>query len=256
MEREVRGAQKENPAGVMESSAQRLLAQAVLLSAHAREELSTARSAREEAERYREEAEAEAAKAMEELWQEAQTEIQAAVDQAHKARKEAEEDRARARQEIEQARAIRLEAEEVRSKAREEYEQAKLVRLEAERISRQLQEDAKRQGEQMVRDLLLQAETQAAEIRQRAAEEVRKIIEDINTLRIAAEEELEARRLLTAAARIRAQAQGLRAKHRLNLNQIRLSNHYDESAQPEELEVETPSQPAPRKASRTAASRV
>ena len=164
---------------------ERLLVHAIMLSAGAQDDLSRARASRLEAERVREQAEAESAKAIDEAFSYARTQAQKLMEEASAAKASAEADRLQVQKELEQAAAARIEAEKIRQ---------------------QLEAEAKERPEQLMQEALRQAEDQVLELKRRAAEEVRKILEDVGALRAAAQEELEAQRLLTAAARVRAEA--------------------------------------------------
>ena len=181
---------------------ERLLAQAILASSSSREEMTQARQTRAEAERYKQEAEAETAKAIEEIF--------ATV-------------KAQAQRILEEAVAIRTEAETDRVQVAQELERTATARQEAESYSRQLEEEARerselarqetvRQAEEQRAAIVKQAEDEAEDLRWRIGEEMQKIMKGIASLRSAAQEELEAQRLLTEAVRIKALGPTLRTQ--------------------------------------------
>jgi len=92
-----------------------------------------------------------------------------------------------------------------------ELEQVEAAKIEAKKIHQKLEAEARERAEQIIQEALHRAEDQVFEMKRRAAEEVHRILEDIGTLHAAAQEEVEARRLLAHAARVRAQAPRLEA---------------------------------------------
>ncbi|MBI2855765.1 MAG: hypothetical protein HYX93_02840 [Chloroflexi bacterium] len=165
-------------------AADRVLAHALLISAGAHNDLAQAKSVRAEAERARERAEAEAARALEDLFADANAQAQSI---------------------LEEARAVKAQAEAELARARKEMEKAVSSNAEAERRSEQMEAEAKDRAEKLVRDGM----EQAAELKRRAEEEMRRILVEVATMHAAAQEEMEAQRILADAARIRARVSRL-----------------------------------------------
>jgi hypothetical protein len=160
-----------------------VLAHALLISAGARDELTQAKAVRAEAEKRREEAEAEAARVLDELFSEANL---------------------RAQKLMERASAVIMEAKAERAKARQEIEDATAARIEAESRCQQIEAEARENAEKIIQEAFHQADIKAAELKRRAEEEVRKLLVDAATVHATAQEELETQRVLADAARIQA----------------------------------------------------
>ena len=219
--------------GDSSESHDRLLAQAVLLSTHAGDDLQHARNAKLEAERLREQAETESIEAMDNMLRDLRAQAQAIMQEAEQARAEAIDDRDKARKELSSAEDAKEEADrtlkgieaEARDQASQIVEEArrksKEIEYKAQRGVDQLEAEAKSRAENLLRDAIQEADDQVTDTRRRASEEVRKIMEGVTTVRSAAQEELEAQRLLTATARIRAQTPGLRARAQQEINDMR-----------------------------------
>ena len=188
---------------------ERLLAQAMLLSSRAKVDLSQSKAAREAAERARAQAEVDAVNDLEETLAELRAEAQALKDETKAVRAAAEADRQLARQELEQASQVRKETERVCSQMDLEGRQrTEAMIAAAEEKAQRTEADTEARAEETIDNARNEAEANAAEVRRRTAEEVQHVMEDITTARNAAFEELEAQRLLTEAARIRAEAAG------------------------------------------------
>ncbi len=170
--------------GADQDPTQRILMHAVALSTSAQNELQKSRNERLEAEKYKRQTEAEATKAT--------VEAISAVRES-------------SRQLIQEAATIKAEAESARMQARTELETAKALKGDAEANAHRMETEAHERSDTMLHQALREAEHQAAEIRGKAAQEVQKIIEDINTLREAVQEELRTQANLSEAARIKAQ---------------------------------------------------
>ncbi len=188
---------------------ERLLAQAMLLSSRAKIDLSQSKASREAAERARAQAEVDAVNKLEETLAELRAEADALKDETIAVRAAAEGDRQLARQELEQASQVRKETERVCNQMETETRQRTdaMIAGADERIQRS-EADAAARAEETIDNARSEADAHAAELRQRTAAEVQSVMEDITTARNAAFEELEAQRLLTEAARIRAEASG------------------------------------------------
>lgn len=169
------------PRGNEESN--QLLMRAVMLSENAQGELRRARKARSDAEKIREEAEAEKTQAMDDAFASVKAKAQALMEEATAASATAESDRLQ---------------------AHEELEHAEAVREETKRECAQLEADSRERSEQALHEGRLQARAKIAEMELAAEEEMRRILGDIEVLHAAAQEEVKAQRLLTAAARLRA----------------------------------------------------
>lgn len=169
------------PRGNEESN--RLLMRAVMLSEGAQSELRRAKKARSDAEKIREEAEVEKTQAMDDAFASVKAKAQALMEEATSASAAAESDRL---------------------KAHEELESAEALREETKRKCAQLEADSRERSEQHLHEGRLQARAKIAEMELEADEEMRRILGDISALHAAAQEEVKAQRLLTAAARLRA----------------------------------------------------
>lgn len=183
MENEFNTQERAMTPGPKDNYSDTVLAHALLISAGARDELTQAKAVRAEAEKRREEAEAEAARVLDELFAEANL---------------------RAQKLMERAKAVKMEAEADRAKARQEIEDATAARLEAETRCQQIEAEARENAEKIVQEALQQADIKAAELKRRAEEEVRKLLVDAATTHATAQEELETQRILADAARIEA----------------------------------------------------
>ena len=161
----------------------KLLMQAVMLSEGAQAELRRARQARSEAEKIRERAEVEKTHAMDEAFASVKVKAQALMDEAHVARSAAESDRLQ---------------------AREDLERAESLKEETKRTCAQMEAESRERAEQILHEGRLKARATIAEMEHQAEEEMRRILSDVEALQAAAQEEMEAQRLLTSAARLRA----------------------------------------------------
>ena len=175
---------QESVDGVDQDPAHRILTHAVGLSKNAQNVLRNSRNERLEAEKYRRQAEVEAAKAT--------SEALSAVRES-------------SRQLIQEAGILKAEADAARTQARTELEGAKAIKSDAEENARRMEAEARERSDTLLHQALQEAEQQVTEMRGRAAQEVQKIIEDINTLREAVQEELRTQVNLSEAARIKVQ---------------------------------------------------
>lgn len=161
----------------------KLLMRAVMLSENAQGELRRARKARSDAEKIREEAEAEKTQAMDDAFASVKAKAQALMEEATAATSAAESDRLQ---------------------AREERESAETLKEETKRRCAEMEANSRERSEQDLHEGRLQARAKIAEMELEAEEEMRRILGDIEALHAAAQEEVKAQRLLTAAARLRA----------------------------------------------------
>ena len=106
----------------------------------------------------------------------------------------------------EQARlvAILTEVEKIRISARRELALAKNIRVEAERYLQEMEMKARSQAQLLILQARLATQKEITELKQKTSGEIQKILADIRMIRITAQEELEAQRKFTNAARIKA----------------------------------------------------
>ncbi len=175
---------------------ERLLAQAILMSANADEELDQARTARTEAEQVHDEAESIAFNAIERLLADLRAQAQGLTAEAAQANKDAEADRLRAAEELKRAETTISETERLCGKMVEE------ARRRAGEFEAKARRRADAQAHQAVSQAVSQAEASIAEMKRRAAEEVREIVQEITTIRDAARQEMETQSILAGAARL------------------------------------------------------
>ena len=128
-------------------------------------------------------------------------------------RAEAEEQLNAAREALDEANTVRAEsqadAERVGQDAAAELYVGKKVRSEAEEYAVRVEANARQKAEAILADARKSAEQIREDMRSETAEEIRSLMEDIDAVRAATNEELETQRILTEAARIRALSPGL-----------------------------------------------
>lgn len=168
----------------------KLLMQAVMLSEGAQAELRRARKARAEAEQIRERAEAEKSQAIDEAFASVRAKAKALMDEAAAARSAAEADRNQAREERKRAESLRESAESLKE--------------ETKRACVKMESESKELAEQVVNEERTRVRTQIAEMEIQAEDEMRRLLADIEALHTAAQDEVNAQRLLTGAAQLRA----------------------------------------------------
>jgi len=173
--------------------------QALLLKEILHDEKATAHKRRNEAEEARRAAERDAIAATE------------SVCQAMRA--DAEEQIGAAREALDEAEHVRTEAladaERVGQDAAAELYVAKKVRAEAEEYAVRVEANARQKSEATLAEARKNAEQLREDMRRETADDIRKLMDDIEAVRAAADEEMETQRILTEAARIRALSPGL-----------------------------------------------
>ncbi|NQW17361.1 MAG: hypothetical protein HQ478_07730 [Chloroflexi bacterium] len=258
-------------AGFNRDSVQSLWREAMVLRELSRNGVSDARARRTEAEDARRHAEQEAMRATEEyctdLRKQAESDLKTAQEslasaERLKANIEADLDRRSndAKSEYEMARRAREDADAYSSKVHSDTEDrtAKILReseergveagaasasessriiSEAEASAAQIEEEARAR----VDELIAQANADADGIRDQmqtdTAAEIQALLTDIEIARTSIEEELEAQRILTETARIRATSPGLAARAS---SYVPESAKFDVIEQPEPVEIVTP----------------
>ncbi|MBM3957424.1 MAG: hypothetical protein FJ313_05165 [Gemmatimonadetes bacterium] len=173
--------------------------QALLLKEILRDEKAIAHKRRNEAEEARRAAERDAIAATEAVCQKMRAEAEEQLEEARAALGEAERIRADAM----------ADAERAGEDAEAELFVAKKVRAEAEEYAARVEANAREKAEAMLAEARKNADQIRDDMRRETADEIRELMEDIEAVRAAAEEELETQRILTEAARIRALSPGL-----------------------------------------------
>jgi len=173
--------------------------QALLLKDILRDEKAVAHKRRNEAEEARRAAERDAIAATETVCQTMRADAEEQVKAAREALEEA--DRVRAE--------TQADAERVAQDAAAELYVAKKVRSEADEYAVRVEANARQKGEALMAEARKSAEQLRDDMRHETADEIRNLMEDIEAVRSAANEELETQRILTEAARIRALSPGL-----------------------------------------------
>jgi hypothetical protein len=157
--------------------------QMMVYKAFADHDLSESRARRAEAEAVRERAE-----------QEAFVNTQAHCEQL---KAEAETERAQARKEREKAAEANRQAEQAFAKARETIAQA-------ERDRDKMIATAEKQAQEIIDKARATAQQESTELRRQALKEVKSVLSRVETMRAAANEELETQRILTGVAKLKA----------------------------------------------------
>ncbi|MDD5126748.1 MAG: hypothetical protein PHR43_01415 [Dehalococcoidales bacterium] len=96
------------------------------------------------------------------------------------------------------------EVEHIRRSAQRELELARRIRLEAEKYQQETETHARSQAQLLILQARLETQKEIAALKQKASEEIQKVLADIRMVRITAQEELETQRKFTNAARIHA----------------------------------------------------
>jgi len=91
------------------------------------------------------------------------------------------------------------EVENIRLRAKRELALAKKIRLETERYQQEAEAKARSQAQLFVLQARLTTQKEIAALKRRATEEVQKILVELRTIRITAQEELEIQHQLTNA---------------------------------------------------------
>ena len=151
-------------------------------------DLSAARSRRADAETAREHAEREAAASTRQLYENVKTETD---------RKLAEVER------------LRSEAADTIERAEVEKTSAKEAKKEAERSGERIVAEANKKAQEILEQARRTTQQECNELRRQALLEIRTILSRIETIRVATDEELEAQRIFTNVAKLRANSASL-----------------------------------------------
>ena len=170
---------------------EKLLRQMLVLEGFSRDQLAAAKVSRAEAERAREQAEAEIVQTTRELCDHLRTEAQ---------------------RELDRARELKAEAERTQLAVQRELERAKELRTGAESYREKIVAEAQKQAQEILDHARALAEEERADLKRQALEEIKKILTDIDTIRAAAQEQIEAQRILTSVAQMRAASSALAAQ--------------------------------------------
>ncbi len=180
-------------------SADAVWRQALLLRELAREDRSASKQRRVEAVGARAQAEHDAISATKHMCAEMQAqsriklqEAEDALQHAHKMKADAE---AQARRSLDDAQ-VKLE-------------RAELVKGEAERYAEDLQANARAAADALLAQARVGSQEIVDRMRKETADEIRRVLADVDSARHAAEEELETQRILAETARIRAFSHGM-----------------------------------------------
>ena len=184
------------------ASAEAAWRQALLLRELSRDERVVARKRRTEAEAARAQAEHEAITATKQLCSELQAQARMKLQQAE--------------DELAEASRIKADAESdskrMMTEARAELDHAIQTRQEAEAYAEEVGANARSAADALMEQTRSGAEEMASRMRRETAEDIRKILTEIEVARAAAEDELETQRILSETARVRAFSQGLAAE--------------------------------------------
>jgi hypothetical protein len=183
------------------ASAETAWRQALLLRELSRDERVVARKRRSEAEAARAQAEHEAITATKQLCSELQSQARMKLQQAEDTLAEAQRVKADA-----QSRSSRMI-----DQAQAELSKAQAAREESEHYAEEVQSNARAAAEALMAQTRWGAEELATRMRRETAEDIRKMLSEIEVARASAEDELETQRILTETARVRAFSHGLAA---------------------------------------------
>ena len=184
------------------ASAEAAWRQALLLRELSRDERVTARKRRAEAEAAKEFAENEAITATKQLCSELQAQSRMKFQEAEDTLTEAQRVKSNADS----------YAERVHANIDTEHANAKKIREDAEVYSEEVQGSARVAAEALMTQTRAGADEMASRMRLSTAEDIRKILTDVEVARASAEDELETQRILTETARVRAFSHGLAAE--------------------------------------------
>ncbi len=185
------------------ASAEAAWRQALLLRELSRDERVTARKRRSEAEAAKEYAENEAITATKQLCSELQAQARMKLQEADDTLGEAERVKANA-----DAYAARIQVN-----IDAELTNTVKIRKDAEKYSEEIQSNARSAADALMTQTRAGADEMASRMRRATAEDIRKILTDVEVARAAAEDELETQRILTETARVRAFSHGLAAEN-------------------------------------------
>jgi len=184
------------------ASAEAAWRQALLLRELSRDDRVTARKRRAEAEAAKENAENEAISATKRMCAELQAQARMKLQEAEDTLTEA--DRVKTNADNYAAR--------VQANIDAELANAKKIREDAEVYAEEIQESARSAADALMTQTRAGADELASRMRRETAEDIRKIVTDVEVARASAEDELETQRILTETARVRAFSQGLAAE--------------------------------------------
>ena len=185
------------------ASAEAAWRQALLLRELSRDERVVARKRRAEAEAAKEAAENEAITATKQLCSDLQAESRVKLQESEDTRIEAERVKSDA-----DAYAIRVQAD-----IDTELANATKLREDADDYAEDVQNSARVAAEALMTQTRAGADEMASRMRLETAEDIRKILTDVEIARASAEDELETQRILTETARVRAFSHGLAAEN-------------------------------------------
>lgn len=185
-----------------DASVESIWREAMLLRQFDRDDVSTARARRSEAEAARRDAEKEALTATHELCEDLRGRARADLQKAQDALAESERLKADAA----------AEAARKKSDADAELERARAIRGDAEAYAARIESTAKEKAEATIAEARAEAARIKETMKDEAADDIRRLIGEVELARAAAQEELETQRILTETARIRAFSPGLAAR--------------------------------------------
>ena len=166
-----------------------LLTKALLISANAGEELKTAKATRVEAENQLAHVQTEALESAERL----RTTLLAEAEK-----------------QLQKAKELHAEAQRAEQEAKSQLEEVNKVKGEADRYRQQVEEDATEEAQRILLEARICAKQEVEQLKCEASAEIERRLQDLETLKAAYQEELEAQRLLTRAAEIKARYPALR----------------------------------------------
>ena len=184
------------------ASAEAAWRQALLLRELSRDERVVARKRRAEAEAAKEYAENEAITATKQLCSELQAQSRMKLQEAEDTLTDAGRVKSNADS----------YGERVQTNIDTEHANAKKIREDAEVYSEEVQGSARVAAEALMTQTRAGADEMASRLRLSTAEDIRKILTDVEVARASAEDELETQRILTETARVRAFSHGLAAE--------------------------------------------
>ena len=185
------------------ASAEAAWRQALLLRELSRDERVVARKRRAEAEAAKEYAENEAITATKQLCSELQAQARMKLQEAEDTLADAQ--RVKTNADASSAR--------VQTDIETELSNAKKIRGDAETYSEEVQGGARVAAEALMTQTRAGADEMASRMRIATAEDIRKILTEVEVARASAEDELETQRILTETARVRAFSHGLAAEN-------------------------------------------
>ena len=185
------------------ASAEAAWRQALLLRELSRDERVVARKRRAEAEAAKEHAENEAITATKQLCSELQAQSRMKLQEAEDTLADAQRVKTNA-----SANSARVQTD-----VETELSNAKKIREDAETYAEEVQGSARVAAEALMTQTRAGADEMASRMRIATAEDIRKILTEVEIARASAEDELETQRILTETARVRAFSHGLAAEN-------------------------------------------